>query len=239
MSHDTRYLDHEFILVAWKINELRTAQISGHVVLSVFGGLGPLTATEHRFFQRKSSVWLGRFITRRTLGDQLGRRGGWLVTPSEERTALSRGWWNTGATDLLTAEEAFWIVVFSAWGLGRGLFLVSVSFRDFPKPPHASRPASLKPGPDKSSPPCQEFWDLTPANLPLQLLLLPKPQHLWVPKPTCLFPALRHCSGFFHQELFLVSGSFFWGLVQMPFHSEYSQREGRSESLRGFPSFKI
>lgn len=44
MSHDTRYLDHEFILVAWKINELRTAQISGHVVLSVFGGLGPLTA---------------------------------------------------------------------------------------------------------------------------------------------------------------------------------------------------
>lgn len=56
MSHDTRYLDHEFILVAWKINELRTAQISGHVVLSAFGGLGPLTATEHRFFQRKSSV---------------------------------------------------------------------------------------------------------------------------------------------------------------------------------------
>lgn len=26
--------------VAWKINERKTAQISGHVVLSVFGGLG-------------------------------------------------------------------------------------------------------------------------------------------------------------------------------------------------------
>lgn len=167
MSHDTRYLHHEFILVAWKINELRTAQISGHVVLSAFGGLGPLTATEHRFFQRKSSVWLGRLIIRRTLGDQLGRRRGWLVTPSEEKIALFRGSWNTGAIDLLTAEEAFWITVFSAWGLGRGLFLVSVSFRDFLKPPHASCPASLKPGPDKSSPPCQKFWDLTPANLPL------------------------------------------------------------------------
>lgn len=44
MSHGTGYPDHEFILVAWKINEPRTARIAGHVVLSVFGGLGTLTA---------------------------------------------------------------------------------------------------------------------------------------------------------------------------------------------------
>lgn len=122
---------------------------------------------EHRFFQLKSSVWLGQLIVRRTLGDQLGRRGGWSVTPSEEKIAHFRGSWNTGAINLLTAEEAFWITVFPALGLGRGLVLVSVSFRDFLKPPHASCPASPKPGPDKSSPSCQKFWDLTPASLPI------------------------------------------------------------------------
>lgn len=35
---------HEFILVVWKIDDLRTAQISGYVVISLFGGLGTLTA---------------------------------------------------------------------------------------------------------------------------------------------------------------------------------------------------
>lgn len=74
---------HECIPVAWKINELRTAQISGPVVLSVFGGPGTLTV--------KLKLWLTRVSIKRTVGGQLGRRGGDGLTPFEGKRPFFSG----------------------------------------------------------------------------------------------------------------------------------------------------
>lgn len=54
--------------MAWKVNEPRTAQIAGHVVLSVFGGLGTLDSqgNTESFSLNPVADW-----DRGTLGGQL------------------------------------------------------------------------------------------------------------------------------------------------------------------------
>lgn len=81
---------HECILVAWKINELRTAQISGYVVLPVFGGPGTLTVKGIPIPLAQIQCLTGMFI-KRTVGGQLGRRGGNRLTPFEGKRPFFLG----------------------------------------------------------------------------------------------------------------------------------------------------
>lgn len=165
-----------------------------------------------------------------TVGGQLGGRGGWPITSSEEKMPVFRGLWNNETLDVLTAEEVFWMMYSHALGLRRGLFTaplplpVLISFHGFLKPPmQLSSLPTARPWWELSR--CQNFGALAFASLRSSScsFLNSTPHSLNLP---CLFSSLRHYSpGFFHWELFLLSGSFFWGLIQMILHSKYSQRE--------------
>ena len=112
--------------------------------------------------------------------------------------------------------------------MGRGLFTSPLpcpllqSLRGFRRPPQCSCTASRKPDPDKSCPPSQNFWDLTPASFPISISHYSARQYSRFPKPALPFPPLRLLSWFPSQEVTSCVGIILLSFVQMLCHAKYS-----------------